>query len=232
MRKIIIALPEGIRRSGVKVQLEKQQWPLDDTCQNHYDLIRKLDQAGAAIVLLSTDFAGMHTKPLVRRILTQHAAARIVLWCERFGCALDFMRQEPNIAGYIFRDTTVQELVRCCNAVHLNQSYTAPVLTHTYKRFRKGETGDVRINGLSPREAQIFQLICCGLTVAEISERLFISRKTVNTFRYRLYRKLDVKGDVQLSHIGIAKGLFSPAAGLEDSPEPEIEAAMQAQGLA
>ena len=63
------------------------------------------------------------------------------------------------------------------------------------------------INSLSERELQVTQMLGRGIRVVEIAKHLNISSKTVNTFRYRIFQKLGVAGDVELTHLAIQSGL-------------------------
>ena len=46
--------------------------------------------------------------------------------------------------------------------------------------------------------------------VAQISEALFLSPKTVNSYRYRIFEKLSVDNDVALTHLALRFGLIDP----------------------
>jgi two-component system invasion response regulator UvrY len=62
---------------------------------------------------------------------------------------------------------------------------------------------------LSERELQIMLMITKGQRVNEISEQLHLSPKTVNSYRYRMFSKLNISGDVELTHLAIRHGLFN-----------------------
>jgi two-component system invasion response regulator UvrY len=64
------------------------------------------------------------------------------------------------------------------------------------------------LRNLSDREVQVTQMIGRGIRVAEIAKHLNISSKTVNTFRYRIFAKIGVSGDVELAHVAIQTGLI------------------------
>jgi two-component system invasion response regulator UvrY len=61
---------------------------------------------------------------------------------------------------------------------------------------------------LSPREMQIMIMVTQGEGIQKISGKLHLSPKTVATYRYRLYEKLGVGNDVQLTHLAIRHGLI------------------------
>lgn len=66
---------------------------------------------------------------------------------------------------------------------------------------------DSPFKALSPREMQIALMIVNCQRVQDISDRLHLSPKTVNTYRYRLFEKLEVAGDVELTHLALRHGL-------------------------
>lgn len=61
---------------------------------------------------------------------------------------------------------------------------------------------------LSHRELQIATMIIHCYKVSRISEQLALSPKTVNTYRYRIFDKLQVQSDVELTHLGLRHGLL------------------------
>lgn len=63
-------------------------------------------------------------------------------------------------------------------------------------------------DSLTGREMQICSLLLDGHKPADIAARLFITAKTVHTFRYRIYEKLGVRGDVELTKLATSHGLI------------------------
>ena len=61
---------------------------------------------------------------------------------------------------------------------------------------------------MSERELQIMLMITKGQKVNEIPQKqLNLSPKTVNSYRYRMFSKLNIHGDVELTHLAIRHGL-------------------------
>jgi two-component system invasion response regulator UvrY len=80
----------------------------------------------------------------------------------------------------------------------------------TLTNFRKrGEASP--LDTLSAREMQIMLMITRGQSNQEISDALFLSPKTISTYRHRLFEKLDVSNDVELTHLAIRHGLLENA---------------------
>jgi two-component system invasion response regulator UvrY len=69
------------------------------------------------------------------------------------------------------------------------------------------------ITDLSQREMQVMMMVVQGHSIQDISDKLFISPKTVNTYRYRLFEKLAVNNDVELTRLAMRHGLIDVNAG-------------------
>ena len=54
---------------------------------------------------------------------------------------------------------------------------------------------------------QVMLMITRGMTVPEISDRLFLSNKTINGYRYRMFEKFSIKNDVELTYLAMKHGL-------------------------
>jgi two-component system invasion response regulator UvrY len=68
--------------------------------------------------------------------------------------------------------------------------------------------GKSPLDSLSKREIQIMMLLTNGKSTQAIAESLNISIKTVFTHRYRIYEKLDVDNDVELTHLALRYGIL------------------------
>ena len=60
---------------------------------------------------------------------------------------------------------------------------------------------------LSPAELRVLDLLCEGLTNPEIGERLFISRRTVQSHLYNIFKKFGVRSRTQLVALAVREGL-------------------------
>jgi len=67
---------------------------------------------------------------------------------------------------------------------------------------------------LSQRETQVMLMVTKGYSTQEISDRLHLSPKTVSTYRYRLFEKLNVTNDVELTRMAMRYNL------LDEKSEP------------
>jgi two-component system nitrate/nitrite response regulator NarL len=105
---------------------------------------------------------------------------------------------ELDVRGYLLKDCTDAEMVRCIGAVAAGQHYTSPSMT-TYlvnktQRVDRFEQQTPGLRLLTPQERIILRKIALDKTSKEIAEEMGITRKTVETHRSSICRKLDIHG--------------------------------------
>lgn len=69
---------------------------------------------------------------------------------------------------------------------------------------------DNPFDALTSREMQVTSLLLAGQRAPQIARRLFITPKTVHTYRYRIFEKLGVAGDIELTKLATSHGLIGP----------------------
>ena len=75
-------------------------------------------------------------------------------------------------------------------------------------RQLSGTDADAPFSHLTQREMQIWLMVAQGQNQQDIADSLCLSSKTVSTYRYRLYEKLNVQNDVELAHLAIRHGIL------------------------
>jgi DNA-binding NarL/FixJ family response regulator len=117
-------------------------------------------------------------------------------------------------AGYLTKGCTAEELETAIRKVFVGQRYVAnPIAQHlAFKSF--DETPACPFEALSNREMQITMMVVNCHRVQEISSNLHLSPKTVNSYRYRIFEKLQVTSDVELALLAARHGMIDlqPAA--------------------
>ncbi len=115
---------------------------------------------------------------------------------------------QAGASGYLTKGSKKEELIQAIRAVHSGQRYISPAIAQQLAFKHLTDSDDSPIESLSERELQVMLMIVNGLRPAEISEKLCLSPKTVNSYRYRLFDKLKVKNDVELTLLAIRHGLM------------------------
>ncbi len=115
---------------------------------------------------------------------------------------------QAGIRGYLSKAATPQDMINAIRTVYTGQRYISPDIAQQMALNQLLPQKENPLDGLSERELQIMTMITQGRKVNEISTLLNLSPKTVNSYRYRMFSKLNIKGDVELTHIAIRCGLL------------------------
>ncbi|PAJ75621.1 two-component system response regulator UvrY [Pseudoalteromonas sp. NBT06-2] len=106
--------------------------------------------------------------------------------------------------GYLTKSAGSNEMVHAIKAVKSGQRYIAPEIAQQIALAQfSGRTDKNPFISLSDRELQIMLMITKGEKVQSIAEQLNLTSKTVNSYRYRMFEKLNIGGDVELTHLAI-----------------------------
>jgi DNA-binding NarL/FixJ family response regulator len=121
------------------------------------------------------------------------------------------------ISGYVLKEDTIEDLILALRSVKGGGTYYSKSVQKAIKEHMDNlemgnrETAQGIEDGvinLSAREKEVFPLLADGLNVREISKRLSISPKTVESHKYNIMEKLNVKSIADLTKIALRKNLI------------------------
>ena len=118
--------------------------------------------------------------------------------------------------GYLTKNTSRDEIEVAIKNVLQNKRYISPEIASKIALKHLSDQGSPPFELLSERELQVTMMITSGHKVQEISDVLFLSPKTVNSYRYRIFEKLQIKNDVELTRLGMKYGIIE---GVDNSSE-------------
>ncbi len=134
-------------------------------------------------------------------VLTMHADTQYVRHVLKAGCA-----------GYVTKSSADTELITAIREVAKGRSYLAPeaanVLLEDYRHQDDAQHKVDEREKLSERESEVLVMTALGYSSREIGEMLFISPKSVDTYRQRLMEKLGLESRADLVQYALKKGLL------------------------
>lgn len=173
------------------------------------DALRLARELNPQVVLMDVKMPGIGGLEATRKLLRQDPDIRVV--------AVTVCDEEPfpsrllkaGAAGYLTKGAALEEMVKAIRAVASGQRYISPEIAQqlALKGLEEEKTSPFEV--LSEREMQISMMIVNCQKVQEISDRLFLSPKTVNSYRYRIFEKLSIDSDVELTLLAVRHGLLS-----------------------
>ncbi len=119
-------------------------------------------------------------------------------------------------SGFLLKDAPPADLIAAVRVVAAGEALLAPSVTRRliedFARTRPARRHDprVRLNGLTPRETEVLELIARGLSNQEIAARLVLAEQTVKTHIGRILAKLDLRDRAQAVVLAYESGLVTP----------------------
>lgn len=129
-------------------------------------------------------------------VLTMYAEDRYVMEAVRLGAA-----------GYVLKRAADTELIDAIRAVAAGDAYLTPAAVRLLLTTRQAE-GSKAEPELSPREREVLRYTARGFSNLEIAERLFVSPKTVDTYRSRIMAKLELHRRSELVDYAMRHGML------------------------
>ncbi|AIL62346.1 response regulator transcription factor GacA [Pseudomonas alkylphenolica] len=158
------------------------------------------------VVLMDVKMPGIGGLEATRKLLRSHPDVKVVAVtaCEEDPFPTRLL--QAGAAGYLTKGAGLDEMVQAIRLVFAGQRYISPQIAQqlALKSFQpQGSPFDA----LSEREIQIALMIVGCQKVQIISDKLCLSPKTVNTYRYRIFEKLSVTSDVELTLLAVRHGM-------------------------
>ncbi len=179
------------------------------------EAIRRCRELKPDIVLMDIRMPGMGGLEATRKLQQLAPDTRII--------AVSACEQEPMPSrllkagawAYLSKgaDDSGQEVLTAVRRVAAGKRYLSPGIAQALALRSYDEDSTSPFDSLSEREIQISIMISSGLRVQDIADTLHIQAKTVNSYRYRIFEKLDVNGDVALTLLAIRHGLIEAPSG-------------------
>lgn len=173
------------------------------------DTLRKIRQARPDVVLLDINMPSIGGVETARRIRHFDSSIKILAVSAMVHEPYPSMLLKAGVAGYVTKGTPFDEMVRAVKKIHAGGRY----FSHDIAEVLAGallSDNNSPFDLLSEREKQVAMMVVGGQSANEIADQLFVSVKTVNTYRYRIFEKLGVTSDVKLTHLAVRHGLIQP----------------------
>jgi len=157
-----------------------------------------LPAAKPEVVLMDINLPGLNGIECVRQLKPLLPGTQFLMLTVYEDADHIFNALMVGATGYLLKQTPRHELLAALKQVHAGgspmTSNIARKVVQSFQRHSQAADGDVE---LSPREAEVLELLARGYLYKEIAEALAISLPTVNTYIRRIYEKLHVRSRAQ-----------------------------------
>ena len=209
MIRIVIADDHEIVRAGLKqIISDDEDMEVTGESNNGEKLIELVKKNDYDVVLLDLKMSGISGIDVIKHIKTIKPALPIVVLSMHAEDQYAVRTIKAGASGYLTKETAAENLITAVRRVVAGGKYISPTLAETLADSIAGGGSDLPHEKLTDREFQVLCMIASGKTVTEIGSELFLSVKTISTYRQRVLEKMNMKNNSELTHYAIKNNLL------------------------
>ncbi|MBI2872830.1 MAG: response regulator transcription factor [Chloroflexi bacterium] len=215
--KVLVADDHGLLRRGVVEMLSDEEGlEVVGQATNGVEAVEKVRALLPNVVIMDLQMPGMGGLEATSVIRTELPSVQVLVFTVSESEADLFAAIRYGARGYILKNSGSEELVRAVRHIAEGGVIVSPAmatklltdLTHQ-PHVVEGQT-ETRIEGVSPREMEVLQLIARGATNSEIATTLVITENTVKTHLRNIMDKLHLANRSQAAAYAVSVGIHRP----------------------
>lgn len=211
---VLIADDHAVVRDGLRLLIETQgDMRVVGEASNGREAVRQALRINPDVVIMDLAMPELNGVEATRQIHVNSQAMKIIILSMHSSSEHIFQALKAGAHGYLLKESAGMEVVNAIRWVYSGKRYLSEKIgdkmIDEYIHNREiAETGSP-LSKLSAREREILQLVAEGKSSADIAQMLFISPKTVETYRSRLMQKLGINDLPSLVKFAIHHGITS-----------------------
>jgi two-component system response regulator NreC len=209
--RILLVDDHSMFRSGMKALLESERgFEVVGEAANGDDGVDRVRELKPDVVVMDLSMPGSNGLDATRRIAALGLKARVLVLTVHAEEEYLVPVVEAGASGYLTKTSADQDLVDAIRVVARGEVYLPPKATRLLLQQYRNVTPDSvpGLQELSAREREVMALTAEGFSSREIGEKLFISPKTVDTYRARIMEKLGLNHRSELVRFALKTGLL------------------------
>lgn len=166
------------------------------------------------VVLMDMKMPGIGGFETLVKVSKINPAIKIIILtvCETYILASKAM--QSGASGYLNKSSPIGEIVKAIRMVHQGGKYLSADFAQQLALNSFSNSEKNPLEQLSDRELQVLLMLANGCKIQEISDKLFLSPKTINSYRYRIQEKFKVGSDIEVLRLAMKYGLLGTDEGL------------------
>ena len=167
------------------------------------------------VLILDMKMPGMDGWEVTRRLKQMNAHVKIIVLSAHSSQPFPTRVLQMGAMGYLSKESAMDEMVMAIRQVARGERYVSAKIAQQMAINSLNTEEDSPFDRLSEREMQVLLMLAKGLSVSLIAKTLFLSSKTVNGYRYRMFEKLNIKNDVELIFLAMKHGVIQQPSVVE-----------------
>ncbi len=214
MIKLLLVDDHELIRSGVKSLLKDvAEITIIGEASSGEQGVKVARELKPDIVLMDVMMPGIGGLEATRKLKQVEPNIKIIALTACDEDPFPYRMLQAGAEGFLTKDSGLDEIKLAISKVYAGQKYISPEIAQELALRKLSDKDNTPFDKLSDREMQVTLMIIHGQSVQIISEKLCLSPKTVNTYRYRIFDKLKVNNDVELTHLAIRYNILDKDIG-------------------
>ena len=172
--------------------------------------IRLAKQLRPDVILLDVNMPNIGGLEATKRLVQLDMGIKILAVSSMSPQPYPSMLIKAGVNGYITKGTPLDEMIVAVKKIYQGGRYFSQDVAEQLADVLLSDNASSPFDLLSDREKQVAMMVVNCQSPQQIADQLFVSVKTINTYRYRIYEKVNVDSDVKLTHLAIRHGLIQP----------------------
>ncbi len=209
MIKVLLVDDHELVRKGIRRLLEDSTGiKVVSEAGNGEEAFDEVKKHNPSVVLMDVNMPGIGGLEATRKLLQLDPSLKVIIVTIHTAEPFPTKLLEAGASGYLTKDCGISEIVKAIRTVSKGERYlSADVAQHMALTMMPGSKQSP-FQILSQREMQVMMMVTQGQNVQQISDKLCLSPKTISTYRHRLFEKLNVENDVELTRLAIRHGMI------------------------
>lgn len=204
MIKVLIVDDHALVRMGIRRLLDDlPDMEVVGEAESGEEALVSVKTTKPDVVLLDMKMPGIDGWEVTRRLTKSHPHVKVIAVTALCAEPLPSRVLQLGAMGYLTKESGVEEMAAAIRKVAKGEKYLSAEIAQKMAINSLEAVQGSPFDALSEREMQVMFMITSGMEVQDIAERLFLSTKTINGYRYRMFEKLAIKNDVELTHLAM-----------------------------
>jgi len=210
MIKILIADDHTVVREGLKqIVAETSDMVVSDEASNGHEVLNKALSSDYDVIVLDITMPGIHGLDVLKQIKSQKPALPVLVLSMHPEEQYAVRVIKAGAAGYLTKESASDELITAIRKVSSGRKYITSSLAEKIASGLETDAEKLPHEFLSDREYQVMCMIAEGKTVKEIADELYLSVKTISTYRSRILEKTGMKTNAELTRYALQNSLIT-----------------------
>ena len=207
--KVLLADDHDLVRTGVRRLLEDNtDLEVIAEATTGEEAVSLCRQHQPHVVLMDINMPGMGGIETTRKLRRRHPDIQVIALTVHGNAPFPSQLHEAGAIGYLTKGSPAEELLDAIRTVADGKPFICGEVSRQLTQAAlSGQPIKTPFGTLSQREMQVLMMIVQGRKNQDISDTLCLSPKTISTYRHRLYEKLAVENDVELTFLALRHGL-------------------------